>query len=173
MRKVPVAFAAGAIALLSACGDSDSESQTTTTLASGAAVTTTTASSGGATSTTAAAAVAGSVPVSLTDRSLTASTALKAGSVTFAVNNTSRDNQHEFVVIKGKFADLPKTSIGGVDESKLTAGALVGRSDKISGGASANVTFNLAAGPYVLLCNISNGPTSHAAQGQRLDVTAA
>ena len=181
MRKIPIVFVAGAMALLSACGDSDeSDSPTTTTsggaaaptttVAGGAAVTTT-AASGGATTT--AAAAAGSVPVALADRTLTASSSLKAGSVTFAVNNTSRDNQHELVVIKGKFADLPTTSNGAVDETKLAAGALIGRTAKVAGGGSANLTVNLPAGPYVLVCNISNGPTSHAASGQKLDVTAA
>ena len=174
MRKIPVVFAAGAVALLAGCGDSDdSEGQPEPSAAAVAgAVTTTTASSGGATSTTAAA-TAGSVPVALADRTLEASTTLKTGSVTFAVNNSSPQNQHEFVVIKGKFDELPKASNGAVDETKLAAGALVGRSDKIAGGGSANVTVNLPAGAYVLLCNISNGPTSHAALGQRLDVTAA
>ena len=171
MRKLPVVFVAGALTFLSACGDSDdSDSQTTTTAASGAGVTTT-AASGGATTT--AAAAAGSVPVSLADRTLQASNTLKAGSVTFAVTNSSPQNQHELVVIKGKFDELPKTSNGAVDEAKLAAGALVGRSEKVAGGGSANVTVNLPAGAYVLLCNISNGPTSHAALGQKLDVTAA
>ena len=78
-----------------------------------------------------------------------------------------------FVFVAGALADLPKPSNGAVDETKLTAGALMGRTEKIAGGGSANVTFDLPAGAYVLLCNISNGPTSHANAGQRLDVTAA
>ena len=172
MRKIPIVFFAGAMALLSACGDSDESENPTTTAAGGAAAPTTTAAPGGGATTTAAAA-AGSVPVALADRTLTASSSLKAGSVTFAVTNSSRDNQHELVVIKGKFADLPTTSNGAVDEAKLAAGALIGRTAKVAGGGSANLTVNLPAGPYVLVCNISNGPTSHAALGQRLDVTAA
>jgi uncharacterized cupredoxin-like copper-binding protein len=178
MRKIPAMFAAGAVALLAGCGDSDesSEVQSTTTTASGAAVTTTVAPSGGATSTTAASgsatttAPAGSVPVTLADRTLQSSNTLKAGSVTFAVTNSSRDNQHELAVFKGKFADLPKTANGAVDESKLAAGTLVGRTNRLAGGSSASVTVTLAAGPYALVCNITNGPTSHAAQGQVLDV---
>jgi hypothetical protein len=162
MTKIPIVFVAGAIALLTACGDSDD---------SGDAQSTTTAASGGATTT--AAAAAGSVPVALADRTLTTSSSLEAGSVTFAITNSSAQNQHELVVIKGKFDELPKTSNGAVDEAKLAAGALVGRSAKVAGGGTANVTVNLPAGPYVLLCNVSSGPTSHAALGQRLDVTAA
>jgi uncharacterized cupredoxin-like copper-binding protein len=159
MRKFPAVLAASAVAFLAGCGDSDdgSEGQSATT----------TAASGGATTT----AAAGAVPVTLADRTVQASNTIKSGSVTFAVKNSSSNNQHELVVMKGKFADLPKTGTGGVDESQLAAGVLVARTEKLSGGASANLTVNLAAGPYVLLCNITNGPTSHAAQGQVLDVT--
>jgi uncharacterized cupredoxin-like copper-binding protein len=186
MRKFPVMVAASAVALLLAgCGDSDEGSEvqpaasaardagpTTTAASSGA---TTTAASSGATTTAASGsattAAAASVPVTLADRTVQANTTFKGGAVTFAIKNNSPQNQHELVVVKGKFADLPKTGIGAVDEPKLAAGALVGRSDRLAGGASANVTMNLPAGPYVLLCNLVSGPTSHAALGQVLDVT--
>jgi uncharacterized cupredoxin-like copper-binding protein len=173
-------FAAVAVALLAGCGDS-SDSETTTTTVAGssgttaAGATSTTAASG--TSTTAAGGsattAAGSVAVTLNPTSVEASTSLKAGAVTFAIKNGDSRNQHEFVVMKGKFAELAKTSNGAVDETKLAAGALVGRTDKIAGGGSTTATYTLAAGNYVLLCNINSGPNSHAAEGQRLDVTVA
>jgi hypothetical protein len=111
------------------------------------------------------------VPVSLADRTVQANTSIRAGSVTFAVKNSSANNEHELVVVKGRIADMPTTGNGAVDESRLAAGALVGRTDRLAGNASANLTVNLAAGPYVLLCNISSGPNSHFASGQRLDIT--
>jgi uncharacterized cupredoxin-like copper-binding protein len=96
---------------------------------------------------------------------------LKAGSLTFAVRNGENDSDHEFVVMKGKFAELPKAANGAVDETKLTAGALIGRTALIAPGDSTTATYNLDPGNYVLLCNVSVGPNSHARDGQRLDVT--
>lgn len=170
----PVMFAAVAVALLAGCGDSSSESDTTTTTVAGSSGTT--AAAGSATTTASGASAttaAGTVAVTLNETSVDASTSLKAGAVTFAIKNGDSRSQHEFVVIKGKFAELPKTSNGAVDEAKLAAGALVGRTDKIAGGGSTTATYTLAAGNYVLLCNINSGPNSHAADGQRLDVTVA
>ena len=78
---------------------------------------------------------------------------------------------HEFVVMKGKFAELPKASNGAVDETKLAAGALIGRTPSISPQNSTTATHTLDPGNYVLLCNTSVGPNSRT-DGQRLDVTA-
>jgi uncharacterized cupredoxin-like copper-binding protein len=115
---------------------------------------------------------AGPVSVAITDYSLDASAkVLKAGAVTFAVRNEESDTDHEFVVMKGKFAELPKASNGAVDETKLAAGALIGRTALIGPGNSTIATYSLDPGGYVLLCNISVGPNSHARDGQRLDVT--
>ena len=166
MRKFPVMFAAGAVALLAGCGDSGESSSTSTTTV--AASLGTTAAAGNASTTIAA---PGTVAVTINEKSIDTGTSLKAGAVTFAIKNGENDSQHEFVVMKGKFAELAKTSNGAVDETKLAAGALIGRTAKISGGASTTATYTLAAGNYVFLCNINSGPNSHAAQGQRLDVT--
>ena len=154
MRAVPVMLAACAFALFAGCGDS-SESESTPTVA-------------GSSGTTAA----GVVTVTLSDYSLSASTSLKSGAVSFAINNVD-SGQHEFVVMKGKFGELPKMPNGAVDEAKLTAGVLIGRTATISGGGSTTATYTLDAGNYVLLCNINSGPNSHARDGQRLDVTVA
>ena len=47
----------------------------------------------------------------------------------------------------------------------------MGRTARIKEGSSETKAFTLAAGKYVLLCNLIVGPTSHAGIGQRLDVT--
>ena len=77
------------------------------------------------------------------------------------------------MVIKGSYAELPQATSGAVTEASLAAGALIGRTARINPGASETKSFTLAAGKYVLLCNISLGNTSHAGGGQRLDVTVA
>ena len=98
-----------------------------------------------------------------------APTTLSAGTVEFAVKNAG-SSEHEFVVIKGSYADLPKTANGAVLEDQLGAGALVGRTARIKEGSSETKSFTVTAGKYVLLCNLVVGPTSHAGIGQRLDV---
>ena len=115
---------------------------------------------------------AGPVSVGITDYSLNASaTVFKAGVVAFVVRNEENDSEHEFVVMKGTFSELPKAPNGAVDEANLAAGALIGRTELIAPGDSTTATYVLEPGNYVLLCNISVGPNSHARDGQRLDVS--
>jgi hypothetical protein len=94
---------------------------------------------------------------------------VKAGKVTLNIKNTG-GNKHEMVIIKGdSFDALPKLPSGGVDETKLEAGALLGRIDKLDGNKSCSTTVDLAPGKYVMLCNIQFGPTSHAGKGQKFN----
>jgi hypothetical protein len=168
VRKASLFVALLPLGLLVACGDNKSSSSTTT---AGTTTRAASATSGGATTTTAATTTGARVDVTITDRKLE-SGAIKAGAVDFVVKNGDSRNEHEFVVIKGdSYASLPKQSNGAVNETQLAAGALLGRTEKIKAGSTATKSFTLAAGKYVLLCNISNGPTSHAASGQVLDVT--
>ena len=109
--------------------------------------------------------------VSLVEWELIAPTEYAAGSITF---NATNDGQfpHEFVVIAGDgYASLPQAENGAVLEDELPAGALIGRAERFAPGTSASVTFDLAPGNYVLLCNIAVGENSHAGAGQTLDVT--
>jgi hypothetical protein len=111
----------------------------------------------------------------LNEFTITGPATAKAGKVGFNLTNAGKAS-HEFAVIKGDFASLPKNENGTVDESKLTAGTLVGRVGKFPGaGQTCTGEFDLAAGTYTLVCNIEfkNGPTviSHAAKGMHLDVT--
>jgi uncharacterized cupredoxin-like copper-binding protein len=111
----------------------------------------------------------------LNEFTITGPATAKAGKVGFNLTNAGKAS-HEFVVFKGDFASLPKNENGTVDESKLTAGTLVGRVGKFPGaGQTCTGEFDLAAGTYTLVCNIEfkNGPTviSHAAKGMHLGVT--
>ena len=49
---------------------------------------------------------------------------------------------------------LPKDADGGLDEDKLPEGGLIGEIEPFAGGKLCKGAFNLAAGKYVLLCNI-------------------
>ncbi|MGD9792239.1 MAG: hypothetical protein AB7V43_02060 [Acidimicrobiia bacterium] len=182
MRRFIVA-AAAATALLSACGGddggssagSDSAAESTTSVVSAtptsaaSASATTAAPATGSATTASGATAAGAVDVVLKEWSIT-SGQLNAGTVTLNVKNDG-DFKHELVVIKGKFASLPKTSSGSVDTSALPAGALVGEAEDIAGGASTTLAVDLAAGDYTLVCNITGGGSSHASRGQVLDIS--
>jgi hypothetical protein len=107
--------------------------------------------------------------VSLIEWDINAPATVKAGKVTLNIKNTG-GNKHELVIIKGdSFDALPKLPSGGVDETKLEAGALLGRIDKLDGNKSCSTTVDLAPGKYVMLCNIQFGATSHAAKGQKFN----
>ncbi|HSL34374.1 MAG TPA: sulfocyanin-like copper-binding protein [Candidatus Limnocylindrales bacterium] len=95
---------------------------------------------------------------SVTPSSATAS----AGSVTFNVTN-SGTTIHEFVVVKTdtKAADLTVVD-NKIDESVLTP---VDEIEDIEAGATPTLTVDLAAGHYVLLCNIE----THYSQGMYAD----
>ena len=186
MKKTLSTLAAATILLAGACGGSSAKSSsvttvkgvTTTTAAvttaapvTTAAVTTAAPTTTAASATTKPAAAAGAVDVTLKEWSVESNKALPVGKTTFNIKNAGQFG-HEFLVIKGVFAELPKTDIGAVDEAKLAAGALIGNT-KVATGASGTATYDLAAGSYVFICNIVNGPTSHAVKGQVLDVKVA
>lgn len=78
----------------------------------------------------------------------------KAGNVSFKAENTGKEN-HELVIVKGaSFDALPKDADGGMDEDKLGDGDLIGEIEPFAAGKVCSGTFKLAAGKYVLLCNI-------------------
>lgn len=106
----------------------------------------------------------GSIPVSLTEWSVTpTSGTAPAGSVTFAVTN-SGTQVHEFVVVKtDSKADALAVVDNKIDELVLTP---VDEIEDIAVGATPTLTVDLAAGHYVLLCNIE----THYAQGMHADL---
>lgn len=106
---------------------------------------------------------AGGIAVELKEWSVTPSSATaSAGSVTFNVTN-SGTTIHEFVVVKTdtKAADLTVVD-NKIDESVLTP---VDEIEDIEAGATPTLTVDLAAGHYVLLCNIE----THYSQGMYAD----
>ena len=88
----------------------------------------------------------------------------KAGSITFNVANKGA-NTHEFVVVKTDLAadKLPVTG-NLVDESAFTP---VDEIEDIEPNATPTLTVTLAAGHYVILCNIEE----HYGKGMHADLT--
>jgi cytochrome c oxidase subunit 2 len=92
------------------------------------------------------------LPVALNEWAVEpASGSVEAGTVTFAVTNDGAV-PHEFVVVRTDLAadELPVEG-GRVDESGLD---VVGRTQQLLGDETENLTVDLQAGSYVLLCNI-------------------
>ena len=111
------------------------------------------------------------VVASLVEWAIEAPTEYAAGDVTFTATNNG-NFPHELVVIQAEnYESLPLAEGGAVIEDELPTGALIGRTARIGGGSSEDLTVPLAPGNYVLLCNLGNGGTSHAGRGQRLDIT--
>lgn len=79
-----------------------------------------------------------------------------AGDVTFNVSNEGPDDFHEFVVFRTDLAPdaLPTADDGTVDEAGEGV-ELIGEIEDIAVGESPSVSFDLAAGSYVFICNIS------------------
>ncbi|MGH9203277.1 MAG: hypothetical protein ACRD2A_18775 [Vicinamibacterales bacterium] len=82
----------------------------------------------------------------------------------FGINNVGEAN-HEFVVIRSDLdiSELPRRANNqGVDEEKVD---IVGRTDVIAPGTSTELQVDLAAGKYVMICNLVVDGTSHYLQG--------
>ena len=111
------------------------------------------------------------VAVSLVEWGIDAPTDYAAGEVTFTATNNG-NFPHELVVIQGEgYESLPLAEGGAVIEDELPTGALLGRTVRMGGGSTDELTVALAPGNYVLLCNIGGGGNNHAGRGQRLDIT--
>ena len=78
-----------------------------------------------------------------------------AGEVTFAVTNDGPADIHEFVIFRSDLdpASLPVDEHGAVDEAGEGL-ELLDEIEDIAVGDSAEVTVDLEAGSYVLICNI-------------------
>jgi uncharacterized cupredoxin-like copper-binding protein len=96
------------------------------------------------------------VPVTLQEWSvLPASDSAPAGSVTFQVTNTGPEDVHEFVVLKTDLdaGALPVDETGAVTEAGEGI-EVIDEIEDVAVGATPELTVTLAAGKYVLLCNI-------------------
>jgi cupredoxin-like protein len=78
-----------------------------------------------------------------------------AGSVTFNAENKGPTHTHEFVVVKTALTPdkLPTAADGSVSEEGAGIEA-VGELEDIAVGTTKTVTFTMAAGSYVLFCNV-------------------
>ena len=167
MARLARSLSAGVLAtvlLVAGCGDDDGggsaenlgkDSPATTTAEGGSTGTTTAAGAGGCKlegATTEAATQ--QVVLDLNEFTIKPSIEPKAGVVTFVAENKGKD-PHELVIVKGESAEgLPKDADGGLEEDKLPEGGLIGEIEPFPGGQLCKGAFKLAAGKYVLLCNI-------------------
>lgn len=160
-------------------GTATATDATDTTLADSTATTEAVADSVAATDTepitssasTEGAADVDAIAVSMVEWEIDAPTEYAAGDVTFTATNNG-NFPHEFVVIAGDgYESLPLADGGAVIEDELPPNALLGRTDRVSGGESADLAVTLEPGNYVLLCNLGGGSNSHAGRGQTLDIT--
>jgi iron uptake system component EfeO len=97
-----------------------------------------------------------------------------AGSVTFTVTNDGPDDVHEFVIIQTDLdpGDLPVDDTGAVDESGDGI-EVIDEIEDIPVGETVEITVDLAAGAYVLVCNIydADEDEAHYAMGMRAAFT--
>jgi hypothetical protein len=80
-------------------------------------------------------------------------TEVPAGQVTLEITNEGAE-PHEVVVVRANRAEELTVKDGKVDEASLPAGTLIGEVEAFPAGESCEGTFELAAGNYVLFCNI-------------------
>jgi hypothetical protein len=98
----------------------------------------------------------------------------EAGPVTFDVTNIGPDDVHEFVVIATELAatDLPTDADGAVDEEGEGI-EVVDEIEDIPVDGNETLTVDLAAGSYVLICNIVEDEdgevVAHYANGMRTE----
>jgi uncharacterized cupredoxin-like copper-binding protein len=107
------------------------------------------------------------IDVSLTSYAIAPSVdSVNAGDVTFSVTNNATDQDHEFVIVSTDLAAnaLPLDANGEVDEDQIT---VVDEVEGLTPGSSQDLSVNLPAGHYVLMCNLPG----HYAQGMYLDFT--
>lgn len=96
--------------------------------------------------------------------------AVPAGEVTFTVTNDGPEDFHEFVIIRTDLepANLPTDEHGAVTEGGEGI-VVIGEIEDIAVGETQEVTVDLEAGSYVLLCNIytEDEDEAHYAEGMR------
>ena len=99
----------------------------------------------------------GTVDVTLQEWAvITAQSSVAAGPVTFEVKNDGPDHPHELVVIRTDLAPdaLPTMPEGMVDEEGEGID-IIGEIEEFPPGETRSATFDLDAGSYVLVCNVS------------------
>jgi uncharacterized cupredoxin-like copper-binding protein len=139
--------------LVTGCGSSDNGSKSTEAAAGGDV--TVPADAGGGTPVAVTAADKSDVAQTLTVEPVS----VAAGKVTFTFKNTG-NRQHEMIVLKTD-EQFDALKVGADD--KVSEDASVGEISETDQGKTVTKTFDLAAGNYVLVCNIAK----HYSQGMR------
>jgi uncharacterized cupredoxin-like copper-binding protein len=98
-----------------------------------------------------------------------------SGEITFAIDNEGGET-HEFLVVEADSADdLPVDDDGAFDEAAFGEDNVLDEVEDIEAGDTAELTLDLEAGTYVLLCNIvedEDGEVeSHFAEGMHATFT--
>jgi len=155
-RRLGGSLAAAAL-VLSACGGGASPGASTTATGTPAA--------GGATT----------IDVTLQEFAVIPSAdAAPAGDVTFKITNQGPEDVHELVILKTDLgaSALPTDEDGAVDETGAGI-EVIDEVEDLEVGSAADLTVNLAAGKYVLLCNIFDETENeaHYKMGMRIDFT--
>jgi uncharacterized cupredoxin-like copper-binding protein len=105
---------------------------------------------------------------------IVAETSAPAGSITFSVTNDGPDDVHEFVIVQTDLepGDLPTDEHGAVDESGEGV-TVIDEIEDLPVGETGEVTVDLEAGNYVLICNIYSADENeaHYAEGMRTAFT--
>jgi uncharacterized cupredoxin-like copper-binding protein len=119
----------------------------------------------------------GTVNVTLQEFSVgTDPTSIDAGELVFEATNEGPDDVHEFVVFRTDLAatELPTDENGAVVETGEGI-ELIGEIEDIPVGETQNVTLELEAGNYVLICNIwdEDEQEAHYQEGMRTTFTVA
>lgn len=144
MRLLLVTIAlAGAAVASAGCGGDDNASSTKSPTASPSAAATATTSGN-------------AVEVSVQEWSINpAVSSVKAGPVTFNVQNIGPKEEHEFVIIKTDLApdQLPKLADGSVEESAAVLSS-PGELEGMGAGEHKSGTFDLTPGKYMFICNL-------------------
>ena len=81
---------------------------------------------------------------------------VKAGVVTFKVNNSSKDTVHELIVSPINNADETLPYLNNENRVDEEHGSHLGEVSELAGGASGALTITLKPGMYALFCNIPN-----------------
>ena len=81
---------------------------------------------------------------------------VKAGKVTFAVTNSSKETVHELIVSPINNADETLPYLNNESRVDEEHGSHLGEVSELNGGATGALTINLKPGMYALFCNIPN-----------------
>ena len=113
-----------------------------------------------------------SVDVVLNDFTLKpAVSSVVAGDVKFKVKNIG-GFIHEMRVVKAADAsDLPVEKSGRVNVDAIPKAQVIGKAAKVKPGKTATLKLTLAAGKYVLFCNLVDGASVHFKKGMHADFT--